>query len=69
MRGLEFRARMKGVLHWNLGVGVLGLGVRVGMKGDFTTTNPLFHFFILCLGVAPDFCIFLRITVRRLVGA
>ena len=49
--GLGVRVRMKGVLHWKLGL--RGVGVRVRMKGVFTTTNPLSHFFILWLGVAP----------------
>ena len=37
------------------GVGVWGLGVRVRMRGVFTTTNPLSRFFILWLGVASNF--------------
>ena len=41
-----------------IGVWVLGLGVRVRMKGDLTTTNPLSRFFILRVGVAPNFSMF-----------
>ena len=39
-------------------MGVWGLGVRVRMRGVCTTTNPLSRFFILWLGVAPNFSVF-----------
>ena len=34
------------------------LGVRFSMKGVFTTRNALSRFFILWLGVAPNFPVF-----------
>ena len=50
------------------GVGVLC--VRFRMKGVFATTNALSRFFILWLGIAPNFPVFfLRVSVRRLLGA
>ena len=40
------------------GVGVWVLGVRLRMTGVFTTTNALSRFFILWLGIAPNFSVF-----------
>ena len=45
-------------MFWVGGCGVLGLGVRIRMKGDFTTINPFSRFFIIWLGVAPKFSVF-----------
>ena len=40
------------------GVGVWVLGVRLRMRGVFTTTNAFSRFFILWLGIAPNFSFF-----------
>ena len=40
------------------GDGGWGLGVRVRMTGVFSRKSPLFRFFILWLGVAPNFSVF-----------
>ena len=45
-------------MFWVGGYGVLGLGVRIRMKGDFTTINPLSRFFILWWGIDPMFSLF-----------
>ena len=49
-----------------MGCGVLG--VRLRMKGVFTTTNPLSRFFILWLGVAPNFSVFFASFGPQAVG-
>ena len=45
-----------------------GLGVKVRVKGIFPTTNPLSHFFILWLGVAPNFSLFFASFGPQAVG-
>ena len=50
---MDFIERIKG----NGGVRVGVLGVRLRMRGVFTTTNAFSRFFILWLGIAPNFSV------------